>query len=148
DAKTVFALLFGSWLGDWDSEDNILRAVLALPSYGLASVWSGRPHWFMQHMALGEPIGFSARLTQNNGANGLYQNQMNSCAGQIHIALMGDPTLRLHVVAPPLEVKGETNATGLTLNWSPAADTIVGYHVYKASTTNGDFKRLTEAPVT
>jgi len=148
DVKTAFALLFGSWLGDWDSEDNILRAVLALPSYGLASVWSGRPHWFMQHMALGEPIGFSARLTQNNGAHGLYQNQMNSCAGQIHIALMGDPTLRLHVVAPPREVQGETNTSGLILNWSPSADQIVGYHVYKAAKADGDFKRVTETPVT
>jgi len=49
----------------------------------------------MHHMALGETIGFSTLLTQNNGPGGLYQNQMNSCAGQIHIALMGDPTLRM-----------------------------------------------------
>ena len=35
DTKAVFTLLFGSWLGDWDSEDNIMRAVLAMPSYGL-----------------------------------------------------------------------------------------------------------------
>jgi len=98
DVKAAFTLLFGSWLGDWDSEDNLQRAVLALPSYGLTCSWSGRPHWFLQHMALGEPIGFGARLTQNNGPGGLYQNQVNSCAEQIHIALMGDPTLRLHVV--------------------------------------------------
>ena len=54
-------MLFGSWLGDWDSEDNIMRAVLATPDYGLTCAWSGRPHWFLQHMALGEPIGFSTR---------------------------------------------------------------------------------------
>jgi hypothetical protein len=39
--------------GDWDSEDNILRTFLAMPSYGLASMCSGRPHWFVHHMALG-----------------------------------------------------------------------------------------------
>lgn len=101
DAKAVFTMLFGSWLGDWDSEDNFQRAVLALPSLGLTCVCSGRPHWFLHHMALGETIGYSTRLTQNNTPGGLYRNQMNSCAGQIHIALMGDPTLRMHVVAPP-----------------------------------------------
>jgi hypothetical protein len=34
DIKAVFTLLFGSWFGDWDSEDNIMRGVLAAPSYG------------------------------------------------------------------------------------------------------------------
>ena len=95
DVKAVFTMLFGSWLGDWDSEDNMQRSVLALPSYGLTCSWSGRPHWFLQHMALGEPIGFSTRLTQNNGPQGLYQTAVNSCAGQIYVALMGDPTLRM-----------------------------------------------------
>ena len=62
DIKAVFVQLFGSWLGDWDADDNIMRSVLAAPSYGLTCAWAGRPHWFMQHMAMGEPIGFSARL--------------------------------------------------------------------------------------
>jgi hypothetical protein len=147
DPKTVFALLFGSWLGDWDSEDNILRSVLALPSYGLAAACSGRPHWFMQHMALGEPIGVSARLTQNNAPNGLYQSQMNSCAGQIHIALMGDPTLRLHVVAPPFDVQGTTHASGLALTWMPAPDSVTGYYVYSTTNLTEAFTRLTPEPV-
>src|ERR1051326_7602096 len=101
DIKAAFTLLFGSWLGDWDSEDNFQRAVLALPSYGLTCACSGRPHWVLQHMALGGPIGYSARLTQSNRAGGLYENEQNTCAAQMQIALMGDPTLRMHVVAPP-----------------------------------------------
>ncbi len=56
DVKAAFTLLFGSWLGDWDSEDNLQRAVLALPSYGLTCACSGRPHWFLQHMALQKPM--------------------------------------------------------------------------------------------
>ena len=86
DIKSVFTMFFGSWLGDWDGKDDIMRCALALPSYGLASVWSGRPHWFFQHMGLGETLGFGARLTQNNTASGLYQNQINTAANQIHIA--------------------------------------------------------------
>ena len=64
------------------------------------------------HPALGLPIGYTARLTQNNSATGLYQNQVNPAAGEIHVALMGDPTLRMHPVAPE---------TGLTVAQTPAA---------------------------
>src|SRR2546430_908268 len=128
DIKAAFTLLFGSWLGDWDSEDNFQRAVLALPSYGLTCACSGRPHWFLQHTALGEPIGYSARLTQNNGPQGLYRNQQNNCAGQIHIALMGDPTLRMHVVAPPADLTSIADQSSVQLNWLAANDTVAGYH--------------------
>ncbi|MGH7969128.1 MAG: cellulase N-terminal Ig-like domain-containing protein, partial [Limisphaerales bacterium] len=147
DVQAVFTLLFGSWLGDFDAKDNIMRGVLALPSYGLTCAWSGRPHWFMHHMALGMPIGFSARLTQNNGPTGLYQNEQNSAAGQIHIALMGDPTLRMHVVAPPSNLTASTNGGSITLNWAPSSDSALGYHVYRAAGTNGSFARLTTAPI-
>jgi hypothetical protein len=145
DVKAAFTMLFGSWLGDWDSEDNIQRSILALPSFGLACAWSGRPHWFFQHMALGETIGFSTRLTQNNGPSGLYRNQINSVAGQIHIGLMGDPTLRMHTVAPASNVR----LSGNTVSWTASTDTsLVGYHVYRAPTTGGPFTRLTSVPVT
>jgi hypothetical protein len=56
DIRAPFVFLFGSWLGDWDSEDNVLRSVLATKTMGLASAWSGRPHWFVHTMALGETI--------------------------------------------------------------------------------------------
>src|SRR5439155_1309263 len=109
DIKAVFVTLFGSWLGDWDHEDNIMRGVLATPTYGLACAWSGRPHWFAHPMGLGETIGYTARLTQNN--SGLYQNQNNPSANYIHVALMGDPTLRLHPVTPPGTLGGTTPPT-------------------------------------
>jgi hypothetical protein len=147
NVKTVFALLFGSWLGDWDSQDNILRGVLALPSYGLASALSGRPHWFIQHMALGEPIGFDARLTQNNGPNGLYRSEINNCAGQIHIALMGDPTLRLQMVAPPTGLTASPQGPGTDLAWKASAEPVIGYYIYRAPTPNGPFTRLTPEPI-
>jgi hypothetical protein len=147
DLKAVFTLCFGSWLGDWDSEDDLLRSVLALPSYGLTSAWSGRPHWFVHHMALGETIGFSARLTQNNRRDGPYHNQLNPCAGQIHIALMGDPTLRMHVVAPPANLTACQEHPGVRLNWTASKDCVVGYHVYRAAGPKGPFKRLTPLPV-
>src|SRR6266446_6958200 len=62
DVHGVFTLLFGSWLGDWDHEDNIMRSILATPTCGLTAAWSGRPHWFMHPMGLGETVGACARL--------------------------------------------------------------------------------------
>src|SRR5207237_540635 len=57
DGSAVFNLLYGSHLGEWDQTDDILRAALATPSLGLTSCLGGRPHWFLHHMGLGEPIG-------------------------------------------------------------------------------------------
>jgi hypothetical protein len=147
--KAVFTMLYGSWLGDWDSEDNIQRAVLATHDYGLTCVWSGRPHWFMQHMALGEPIGFSTLLTQNDGFTGLYKNQRNNCAGWTHIALMGDPTLRMQAVAPPCNVIARRDNGGVSLAWnSSSEDSVEGYNVYRAANPSGPFSRINQAPVT
>ena len=145
DVRGVFNLLFGSWLGDWDHEDNILRAPLAT-DHGLVSVWSGRPHWFMHPMGAGETIGYVARSAMNN--TGLYQTQINSSANRIHIALMGDPTLRLHPVAPVRNLSGSASDRSVALKWTASSDSnIVGYHVYRGSLARG-FSRVTSAPVT
>lgn len=145
NTRGVFNLLFGSWLGDWDHEDNILRAPLATND-GLVSVWSGRPHWFVHPLGLGSTIGSVTRLSQNN--KGLYETQINSAANRVHIALMGDPTLRLHPVAPVGSLNGSASGSSVSLTWSASNDSaLVGYHVYRR-TSNGSFTRLTSAPVT
>ena len=142
DVKAVFTLLYGSWLGDWDSEDNIQRAVLATKDLGLTCAWSGRPHWFMHHMALGEPIGYSARLTQNDGFSDLYKNQENNCAGWTHIALMGDPTLRMQIVAPASDVVVSADSKDANITWAASSDSVEGYNIYRATSPNGPFTRI------
>ncbi|HUR44522.1 MAG TPA: hypothetical protein VMZ27_01505 [Candidatus Saccharimonadales bacterium] len=146
DAKAVFVMAFGSWFGEWDSSDNLMRSVLATPSVGLTCAWAGRPHWFYHHMALGEPIGHSARLTMNN--SGLYQNQANNMARGVHIALMGDPTLRMHQVAPPASVAALGSGATVAITWTPSSDTVAGYHVYRGASPDGPFTRLTTSLVT
>jgi hypothetical protein len=86
-------------------------------------------------------------LTQNNRFDGLYRNQMNNGAGQIHIALMGDPTLRMHVVAPPSGLAAERRGPNLDLHWVASQDAVLGYHVYRAASPTGPFVRLTTAPL-
>jgi len=146
--QASFVFLFGSWFGDYDSQDDLMRAFLATPTYGLTCVWSGCPHWFCHHMALGQTIGYGARLTQNNTTNGLYQNATNYAAGQIHVALMGDPALRLHPVAPPSGLSLAANAGNVTLNWIASPDTVLGYYVYRATNVAGPFVRLDSSVIT
>jgi hypothetical protein len=146
-SRCVFYMLHGSYFGDWDSEDNILRASLASSGYGLAAAWTGLPHWYMHHMALGETIGFSTVATQNN--HGLYRNHLNLSAREVHIALMGDPTLRMHVAAPPANLVALPNGpSAVTLYWEASRDPVRGYYVYRAPTPAGPYSRLTRGYLT
>ena len=154
DTRVVFTMLFGSYFGDWDSRNNLLRAQLATPTYTLTSAWAGRPNWYVHHMAMGETIGFATRVTQNNA--GLYQGSTRTNdvqivgpgdprkhMNQVHIALMGDPALRLHPVGPSLSLVALTNDSGgVGLSWEPSADAVFGYHIYRAPSRGGPYSRL------
>ncbi len=141
----VFTFLMGSYMGDWDTGDNLLRASLASPGLGLAAAWGGRPHWFLHSMATGGTIGDAARLTQNN--RDTYRSITNSMANCAHIALMGDPSLRIHVVRPAADLRATGIAGGVALSWSPSPDATLGYHIYRSASLDGAFTRLNAAPV-
>jgi probable HAF family extracellular repeat protein len=156
DPRAVFTMLFGSHFLEWDYPDddyqgNLMRAMLAAPNYVLTCSWSARPQNIYHHMGLGETVGYGIRVTQNNRANGnaatLYSNHVNSAswARGIHIALMGDPTLRMHPVAPPSFMPGSVSTQdGVTINWITSTDSqIQGYHVYRSNTTTRVFDRIT-----
>jgi MBG domain (YGX type)/Bacterial Ig domain/Bacterial Ig-like domain (group 3) len=140
DTPIVFTMLFGSYFGDWDSQNNLMRAQLATPTCNLTCVWAGRPYWYFHHMGLGETIGFSTRLSQNNSTTYSGNRSMRG----VHIALMGDPTLRMHPVAPPSALALATNSSGgVDLSWAASPDPLLGYHVYRAPSAGGPFVRLT-----
>ena len=143
--QTIFTMVFGSYFGDWDSQNNFLRAPLA--SGALTSAWAGRPHWHFHHMSLGENIGFSARATQNNYASGPYT--ANFGGHYVHQALMGDPSLRQHIIAPPSNLSGTNISTNyVALSWSPTPDVVLGYYVYKLDTATGIYMRISPSIVT
>ena len=145
DAKVVFSMFMGSHFGDWTHPDNIMRSVLAAPTLGLTACIVGLPHWFCHHMAMGEPIGYAARLTMNNTT--LYQNQSNALPRAVFINLLGDPTLRMESVAPPSALRGSPLGGPVQLSWTPSSDPVLGYHVYRASTAKGPVIRLTDSPI-
>jgi hypothetical protein len=141
DPGAVFTFLFGSYLGDWDSTNNVMRASLATPTYTLAAAWAGRPHWFVHSMALGDTIGYCAKQTQKTSIANYRQTSygMNG----VHVALMGDPTLRLHPFAPPANLAANVGGGSVALSWSASVEPVLGYYVYRADTEAGPFTRLT-----
>ncbi len=149
-SRVVFTLLFGSYHGDWDSANNFMRAPLAGTatgdSLGLTCYWSGRAYFFMHPAGLGDTIGYAARLSMNN--NGGSYTPSNGGRG-VHAGLMGDPTLRLHMVEPPRNLAATASAGSVTLRWDASTETeLLGYHVYRATGTTGAFSRLTTTPLT
>jgi hypothetical protein len=142
DTKVAFTFLFGSYFGDWDVSNDFLRAPLATRTYGLTCAWAGRPAWYVHHMAMGETIGYGARVTQNNSGTYFY-----GYGPSVHIALMGDPTLRLAPVAPASNLTVNPGVHMAALSWTASPETVDGYHVYRSSNPGGPFTRITSSPV-
>ncbi len=153
--NAVFTMLFGSYFGDWDSQDNFLRAGLCSSPSILTCCWAGRPQWYLHRMALGEPISFSTMLSQNNyttyipniiysqypyGSVATYGNLM------VHTALMGDPTLRMYMG----EVKAPTNLTVIQpeggpveISWqAPDQNASYVYNVFVSDSSDGPFTKI------
>jgi hypothetical protein len=141
----VFTMLFGSYFGDWDNSNAFLRAPLGQGNT-LTNCWAGRPNWYFNHMAMGENIGYSTRLTQNN--NALYAaSNIAGLARMVSINLMGDPSLRLHYLPAPTALVITENGNSNTLNWT-AAGTETGYNIYRRYADSTNFLKLNASLVT
>ncbi len=135
--QTIFTMLFGSQFGDWDNVNNFLRAPLASGAT-LTTCWAGNPPWTLHQMAMGYPIGYCARLTQNSN-NEVYLNGPQLA----HVALMGDPTLRMHIVRPVDVLLSESTGQEVNLRWPAANDPeVIGYYLYRAPTLYSNFQRI------
>ncbi|MBL7828931.1 MAG: hypothetical protein JNJ57_20010 [Saprospiraceae bacterium] len=140
--QTAFTMIFGSYFGDWDYPNAFLRGAIASRTC-LISTWGNRPVWFLHHMALGEHIGYSALVTMTNLGNYVprYYGSM------IHSALMGDPTLRMHMFRPVENLVASQAGPHLQLTWHDPAGAL-GYYVYKKTPTDTGYYLLNQVPLT
>lgn len=128
--KSTFSMLFGSYFGDWDSADNLMRANLA-SGKTLSCSWSGRPYIYYHPLAMGENLGYCIQKTQNNNST-YFSSTLNTFKRWIHIAQLGDPSLREKYISPPNNLNCSTNANGsVDLSWSPSSESVIGYHIYR-----------------
>lgn len=143
--KTVFTAFYGSRFGDWDSENNFMRAGLASNGWILTSCWAGRPHYTFHQMGMGATIGYCVRATQNN----LYNYYSGLTNRGIHTSLLGDPALRMHIVQPVNSIKSAiTDMQTVRLSWNQSEDDIIGYYIYKLDTTLNKYFRISNASIT
>ncbi len=88
-SSAAFVLLFGSYFGDWDTQDNLLRGALATGET-LVALWHGGPPFELGGLRFGETFGEALLRTQR-----ARDEEGQRVGSSVHIALLGDPTLRL-----------------------------------------------------
>lgn len=151
--NSIFAIFLGSYLADWDSKNNLLRSAIASQPSILVSFFSGRPFWHFHHISLGETIGFSELISANNRQPGtdrcLYNSNGQWGYREIHNTILGDPTIRLHIVEPIKDIRAELERINgekrVKLQWEHPSDSeIIGYYIYKARTYDNSFIRIND----
>lgn len=138
--EAIFTINFGSGKQQFNSRLNPMTMLLAQPFYPLTVGWGGRPSWRIHHMAIGRTIGESHFRTVNNGESGQpYRESMDYWpTGQylwqnpVWVNLLGDPSLRAFVLAPPEAVSVAKVAEGSFVEWTASRDPdVTGYRVFR-----------------
>ncbi len=129
EPPVLFYMMFGSWFGDWNlTAENWLRGVLATPNYGLISVYLPK-FWKLQKMALGAPI--AVAMAEMSDLTDPFREAPRM------ISIMGDPTLRLHVLSPPNTLTAKRQNTQVQLDWTDSPEPDCRYFVYRHHSSEG-----------
>ena len=147
NVKSVFLFEGGSYSLDWDVPDAFMRSIVAASGTTLASGWSEFPAYYHHQMGLGETIGFTIRAMQNATKDDYKANYFLGTRAISH-TMQGDPTIRVHQVAPPTDAVAISEGGGVRLSWGASPESeISGYHVYRAADFTSPFTRITSSPV-
>lgn len=168
--NVVHTMMFGSYFGDWDSENNVIRGSLGSEGRNLTCNWSGRPHWFYHQLSVGKTIGEVALLSINNAAaeneyipsivyNTQYPNGVVYAIGfrGVHNGLQGDPTLQMEQnigggtllpPQPPTNLVVMATPTHKRIEWAKSPDG-EGYMIYRTSSTlpKPSYSLITTEPI-
>lgn len=148
--RAVVNLLFGSFFGDFNTADNFLRAPLVgrSDSHGLVSLWSGVPPWQLFPLAAGGSIAdvYQFTLRELNWPGGPFPPNDDSWLNpdQAHVAIMGDPVMRIAPARPVSNLQANAVGAQVTLQWTnPAGEpTPLGCRIYRAREWNGVYQRV------
>ena len=153
-SQAVFTRFSGSASFRFDDANSLLRSVLADEGLGLTSIWSRSNGFSFHGVGSGGTIGESYLTTVNQGSDltGIGNDR-------VFTNLLGDPTLRAHVVDAPSAVDVVLSGTNVVVNWGYSPEDtnnsghldegydgeFLGYHVYKASSLEGEFVRMVDS---
>ena len=142
--KNIYTIISGSYFGDWDSKNNLLRAATANSS--LFTFWGGIPKWYVHTMALGKNIGYGTKVSQGNTSE-YFNGNFNASQNKIHIALIGDPSLNLSYFKGPTQLAATTSNSEVNLTWKAAPNNTEGFNVYRLDTISHSFIQLNSSPL-
>jgi hypothetical protein len=128
-----FYCLCGSCFLDYAYNNDLMRALIgAHTSYNLGAMWfsaianSGSTPPRFDGVGLGEIVGSGFVRTVN-------ESPIESA--NTYLGWMGDPTLRLQILAPPSSVNAtRVNSSSVRLAWSPSAGS-TQYFIYRTTGT-------------
>jgi hypothetical protein len=140
----VFTRWSMSYSVNWEKDNVFIRGILAQRGQTLTATWARHDERTLQHLGAGETMGEAHRLSQANALN-----YTASITDETYFALLGDPTLRMLVVAPPQQLLATASGAQTALNWTASADVseagFKGYRIYKRPTgSNGAFAFVDE----
>jgi hypothetical protein len=110
---------------------------------------------------MGETFGYCAKLTQNVADGPIYVTNdrkrlifesdyiWSLSMSSIHVALMGDPTLRMQYLSdPPSALSASESGNSVKLTWNHPKITVPGYNIYRADATGDTLIQINTSPVT
>lgn len=134
----AFYLIDGSYLGEWNSRDAFLRALLASGN-GLGSAWARGTQWRFHGLGVGSPIGLAVRDSINLGVS----EKINYLRAT-YLTYLGDPTLRMQILDPPTGLTVAKVGNEERLVWNGSDDPEVHYHVYRSTAgSHGPYQLVT-----
>jgi hypothetical protein len=147
--NSVFNWSFGAFFGDWDNDCNLMRMFIGAPGTSLTQIWGGNPsayfHMFGFDRTIGETI-LEHQWNFNSNHHNLPNPNADNYYRRVHIALMGDPTLRLDYENPPVDptvTVGLEPGTAL-ISWASNGDNQARYLILRASNDDQPFEIIGE----
>lgn len=150
--NSVFNWSFGPFFGDWDNDCNLMRMFIGAPGSSLTQIWGGNPSAYFHMFGFDRTIGETIKEHQwnfNSNHHNLPNPNADNYYRRVHIALMGDPTLRLNYENPPITptaTAGQQPGTAL-ISWTSNGDNQARYLILRSSSDDQPFEVIGETQV-
>lgn len=156
------ATLFSSDQSYWGFGDvpeanqySRIRALLALDTKCLVSVWTTMAINIFHQSGIGDPAGLACKqIMDHNLINQKLEKPEQpydtpAFWNRMHFAFHGDPSIRFYQVYPPSAPQITTNGQQISIQWQASPDSrVAGYHIYKSNTEFGIYNRITSYAIT
>ena len=144
--NSVFNWCYGPYMADWDNTCNFLRMCIGARGTSLTQMSAANPSHYFHMFGLDRTIGECLVVNQWN-SNRNYHNLSNPIADNYyrrpHIAMMGDPTLRMLYASQPINLQVSSIGSSARLDWSSASPNMT-FLIFKAADYDQPFQFLEE----